>query len=360
MRPILYLIFMLIELLWKLSKRGGSRALVAECLILRQQLQVVRRKRIRAPKLTGFDRVVFAVASLFISSKRLPKLSVVVAHSTLLKFHRALVKRKYSALFSNKIPRKPGPKGPSSELIKIVIETKQKNPLYGCPRIAMLVSQLSGQEIDEHLVRRILRKHPHYPGGGGPSWLAAIGKAKDQLWSLDMFCVESITLQTFWIMIIMDQFTRQIIGFAVHRGSLDGPSACWMFQRARNGRKPKYLSTDHDPLFEFHRWKANLRILDIEEIKSVPEVPWSHPFIERLIGTTRREYLDDTLFWNESDLISKLNLFTKYYNEARVHYSLQGKTPAAKSGGPGINKIDLKNYRWKNYCGGKFSIPIAA
>jgi putative transposase len=56
--------------------------------------------------------------------------------------------------------------------------------------------------------------------------------------------------------------------------------------------KPEYLSTDHDPLFRFHRWLANLRVLEIEEIKSVPCGPVSHPFVERLIGTLRREYFD--------------------------------------------------------------------
>jgi len=55
---------------------------------------------------------------------------------------------------------------------------------------------------------------------------------------------------------------------------------------------PKYVSTDNDPLFRFHRWLADLRILDIEKVKTVPFVPQSHPFVERVIGTLRREYLD--------------------------------------------------------------------
>ena len=65
---------------------------------------------------------------------------------------------------------------------------------------------------------------------------------------------------------------------------------------------PRYLSTDHDPLFEAHRWTANLRVLELDEIKTVPYVPLSHPFVERLIGTIRREFLDHVLFWNGSDL----------------------------------------------------------
>jgi len=66
-----------------------------------------------------------------------------------------------------------------------------------------------------------------------------------------------------------------------------------MFNRVSTGQSlPMHVSTDHDPLFRFHRWLANLRVLEIEEIKSVPHAPVSHPFIERLIGTVRREYLD--------------------------------------------------------------------
>jgi hypothetical protein len=97
----------------------------------------------------------------------------------------------------------------------------------------------------------------------------------------------------------MDQFTRRIIGFGVHSGIMDGVALCWMFHRAIRGQSlPKYLSSDHDPLYQFHQWKANLRVLEVMEIKTIPYMPLSHPFVERLIGTVRREYLDRTLFWN--------------------------------------------------------------
>jgi hypothetical protein len=57
----------------------------------------------------------------------------------------------------------------------------------------------------------------------------------------------------------------------------------------------KYLSSDNDPLYRFHQWQANLRVLELTQIKSIPYVPLSHPFVERLIGTLRREYLDRLL-----------------------------------------------------------------
>ena len=74
----------------------------------------------------------------------------------------------------------------------------------------------------------------------------------------------------------MDQFTRRLIGFGINAGDVDGLALCRMFQKAISETGiPKHLSTDHDPLFEYHRWKANLRILDVEEIKTVPYTPMS-------------------------------------------------------------------------------------
>jgi hypothetical protein len=108
----------------------------------------------------------------------------------------------------------------------------------------------------------------------------------------------------------MDQYTRRIIGFGIHAEAVDGRALCRMFNRAIGCQTvPKYLSSDHDPLYRFHQWQANLRVLDVTEVKTVPYVPLSHPFIERLIGTIRREFLDHVLFWTAADLESKLSAF---------------------------------------------------
>jgi hypothetical protein len=80
----------------------------------------------------------------------------------------------------------------------------------------------------------------------------------------------------------MDQYTRRIVGFGVHAGTIDGVALCRMFNRAIRGQPwmPNFLSSDNDPLYRFHQWQANLRILEVTEIKSVPYVPLSHPFVE--------------------------------------------------------------------------------
>jgi len=133
-----------------------------------------------------------------------------------------------------------------------------------------------------------------------------------------------------------------------------------MFKQAIVGQPlPRCISSDHDPLFRFHRWRANLRVLEIEEIKSVPYTPVSHPFVERLIGTIRREHLDQTLFWNSLDLARKLDEFKSYYNNSRVHQSLGGSTPAEHSGKPRCARAALGSFVWKNYCRGLFQTLVA-
>jgi transposase InsO family protein len=163
-------------------------------------------------------------------------------------------------------------------------------------------------------------------------------------------------------MVLMDHCTRRIVGFAVQAGALDGPSVCRMFNQIVSGaeRLPRALSSDHDPLFEFQRWKANLRILEIEELKTVPYVPLSHPFVERLIGTLRRELLDQVFFWTARDLERKLALFKEYYNRERTHDSLDGVTPAAKAENMTHRPLDLAQYRWRSHCRGLFQLPAPA
>src|SRR5580704_2264895 len=111
---------------------------------------------------------------------------------------------------------------------------------------------------------------------------------KDSLWSIDLFRCESILLKSHWVMVLMDQYSRRIIGFAVHPGTLDGISICMLFNKIISGKHlPKYMSSDNDPILQFHQWKANLRVLGIEEIKPLHYIPMSHPFVEHLIRTCR-------------------------------------------------------------------------
>ncbi len=187
MRDLLILAVHLLVTIAKLLRPGGGRAVAAESLLLIHQLQIVNRSRQRAPNLTTLDRFVLGLTTLFIRPHRIPKVAAMLKPATLLKFHKALVYRKHRP-----------------------------------------------DNSDSH----------------GQSWLSFLAQTKDSLWSLDIFRCESIQLRSHWVMLVMDVFTRRIIGFGVERANIDGVSVCRMFNYATAGEPmPARISTDHDPLF---------------------------------------------------------------------------------------------------------------
>jgi len=362
MKDMLLLFAHLLTTIARLLGPDGAKAVVADSLLMKHQLLIVNRSRRRAPNLSAIDRSLLGFWSLFLSPHRIRRAAIIIRPSTLFKFHDILKMRKYRLLYSSTRRRKPGPKGPSPELVRAIVDLKQRNPRFGCPRIAQQINNAFATDIDKESVRRILSAHYRpQSNDDGPSWLSFLGHAKDSLWSIDLFRCGSILLNSHWVLVVMDQFTRRIIGFGVHAGNVDGIALCCMFNKATSGSDvPKYLSSDNDPLFRYHRWKTNLRILAVEEIKSVLYVPLSHPFIERLIGTIRREYLDRVFFWNAHDLERKLLEFKRYYNRDRVHQSLDGATPAVVNDETQLRHADLNDYSWRSHCNGLYQIPIAA
>ena len=228
----------------------------------------------------------------------------------------------------------------------------------------MLRHQLATLTRKRFGVARILcQNFKKLPDKDGPSWLTFIGHKKDSLWSVDLFRCESILLKSYWVMLVIDIYSRRIIGFSVHTGNPDDIAVCCMFNKIIIGKAlPKCLSSDNDPLFESHRWQANLRILGIKEIKTIPGAPTSHPFVERSIGLCRQEFLNHVLFWNAEDLARKLGQYQNYHNETRAHSSLNKKTPNQKAANDDISNevVPLKNIRWKSHCRGLFNLPVAA
>jgi hypothetical protein len=271
MRDFLILFLHVIVTLARLARPGGVRSVMAESGLVRHQPVVLNRGRKRAPNLRAADRIIASLCTLFMRPARVLRSAIVLKPSTLLHLHSLLRKRKYRLLFSPERRHRPGPKGPQKELIDAVVAMKRRNPSWGCPRIAQQIALAFGVEIDKDVVRRILSVHYRPESdSGSPSWLTFLGQTKDSLWSCDLFRSESATLRTHWVLVVMDQFTRRIIGFGVHGGIVDGAALCRMFQRAIRGQSlPKYLSSDHDPLYRFHQWQANLRVLEVAEIKTI-------------------------------------------------------------------------------------------
>src|SRR5262249_38232401 len=139
----------------------------------KHQLLILNRSRKRSPNLRASDRIVAGLCGLLIPPVRLTRCAIILKPSTLLSFHQALKNRKYRLLFSARLRKKPGPKGPSQEVIAAVVEMKQRNPTWGCPQIAQQIALAFGIEIHKDVVRRILatryRPKPHSVLYGLPS-----------------------------------------------------------------------------------------------------------------------------------------------------------------------------------------------
>jgi putative transposase len=203
MRDLALLFLHLLATVTRLAGPGGARAVVAESVLVKHQLLILNRSRKRAPNLRLADRIVAAVCALLIRPGRLIRSAIVLKPSTLLRFHRALTKRKYRRLFSSNVRKKPGPKGPTQEVMAAVLDMKQRNPTWGCPRIAQQIALAFGIPINKDVVRRILAaRYRPAPDAADPSWLTALGHAKDSLWSIDLFRCESAVLRTHWVLVV--------------------------------------------------------------------------------------------------------------------------------------------------------------
>src|SRR5467141_2283725 len=183
MRDVVTLFLHLIVVLVRLARPGGFRSVIAESTLVRHQLLILNRGRKRAPNLRISDRIIAGLCTLLMRPVRVLRSAIVLRPSTLLRFHHMLIKRKYRLLFSPVDRRRPGPKGPTKELIDAVVEMKRRNPSWGCPRIADQITLAFGVDIDKDFVRRILARHFRPESGSGPSWLTFLGHMKDSLWS---------------------------------------------------------------------------------------------------------------------------------------------------------------------------------
>jgi hypothetical protein len=268
MREFVVLLANLLARLAILLGSRGSRAVLVENRILKHQLLALHRSRPWAPKLRTADRVLLGFFGRFLHRRRLLRAAVILKPATLLRFHRGLRDLKYRFLYSSRPKRKRGPTGPTPELIQAICELKRLNPRFGCPKIAQQLAKALGLEMDKDVVRRVLALH-YRPerGQSRPSWLTFLGHSKNSLWNLDLFRTESILLRNHWLLVVMDQLARRIIGFGVQAAAVDGPALCRMFNQGSSGQRlplsgdmPAEKANDPAPQavgLENYRWQSH-------------------------------------------------------------------------------------------------------
>ena len=159
MRDLLVLFVHLVVPTVRLMRPSGARAIVAESLLLKQQLIIVTRLGRRAPVLSPHDRIVAGLCAGLVRRARLHRCAIVLKPATILSFQRLLVKRKYWDLFSPKRRGRPGPQGSSAEVVTAIVEMKRRNPRFGYQRLADQVDFAFDVPVDKYLARRVLAKH---------------------------------------------------------------------------------------------------------------------------------------------------------------------------------------------------------
>jgi putative transposase len=167
-----------------------------------------------------FDRLIAGLCSLWINPTRLLRSAIALKPSTLLNLHLWFSGNTGCCFRRSADRRRTKRSEPGCHPYRC--DMKQHNPMWGCPRIAEQIALAFDVCINKDVVRRILAAH-YYPSsdGSGPSWLTFIGHLKDSLHSIDLFRCESVALRTYWVLVVLDQYTRRIIGFGIPSGIVD-------------------------------------------------------------------------------------------------------------------------------------------
>ena len=311
--PALLVIHVLTTLA-KLVGPGGAKAIIAENVLVKHQQLIARRSVGKTPKLTTLDKFLCGFLVLFMHPSRIQKAAIVLKPATLTKFRRALLSRNYHRLFSSRKNAKPGPKGPSYELVRVIVELKRRNARFGCPRIAQQINKAFGTNIDKDVVRRVLAKHyhpEHYDGG--PSWSTFFRHTAESLWSIALFQRKSILPNILSSLITIGQCTRRIISFGIAGCHFAQTVFCSLFTaEIPVVEASKLLSPAQGPQFSHHRCRRKFRGVGRKQTFAI--FPRAPPFAERRIGTIRRNHHDYRSNCGAIDLVTEHKVLNKTHN----------------------------------------------
>jgi len=329
---------------------GGIKAIIAESVLLKHQELIARRSVGKMPRLTTSDRFLCGFLTLFMRPGRIRKAAVVLKPATLTKFRRALVCRNYQLLFSSRKKEKPGPKGPSDALVRVIVEFKQRNARFGCPRIAQQINKAFGVHIDKDVVRRVLAKHyrpePYY---GGPSWATFLRYTRDSLSSIPLFRREFVLPRIHSSLLVIGQFTRTIIGCGISGRIFDQTVVCSRFHTAIPViDASRSLRSIHDQPFSHHRCREKL--LGVSRTRTVTILPRSPPVAERRIRTRRRKHHDYRSNYSAIHLDAKHEALNNSDHLFLIPSSLDGKISARISMATAISPAESENFAQKSYC----------
>jgi putative transposase len=315
----------LIALLATLRSALRSRLdLEAEILALRHQLAVLQRGAPRRPRLCQIDRLLWvALLRLWPNWRRAIQ---IVTPETVVRWHR----RAFALAWSWKSRRRrPGRPAIAADLRTLVRQMHAANPLWGAPRLHGELRKL-GIDIAEATVAKYLAADRRRHRPSSQTRRAFLANHVSQLASIDFFTVPTATFRVLFVFIVLAHDRRRI----VHVNVTAHPTAAWTAQQLREAwpwdSAPRFLLRDRDAIYGVEVRRAT-RMIGLEEVVTAPRAPWQKPFVERVIGSLRRECLDHLIVWNERALRCHLQQYLAYYYDWRTHLALAKDAPVPRA-----------------------------
>jgi transposase InsO family protein len=208
------------------------------------------------------------------------------------------------------------------DVVRLIKEMSRANPLWGSPRIqgelAKLAIDVAKSTVEKYMARR--RKPP------SPTWRAFLTNHLDGIAAIDFFVVPTATFRVLFVFVVLRCDRRRVVHFNVTAH----PSAAWTAQQIVNAFPDDtaltFLTRDRDAIYG-EVFRDRVKNMGIEEVLSAARSPWQNPYVERLIGSIRRECLEHVIVLGENHLRRILRSYIGYYNESRTHLSLAKDAP---------------------------------
>jgi transposase InsO family protein len=295
-------------------------ALEAEILVLRQQINVLRRTRPRRLPFISVDRLILGgVCRLF------PKMYdalAIVRPDTVIRWHRA----GFRLYWRWKLRHLCGRPSVPLEIRRLILQMSLANPLWGAPRIHGELLKL-GIEIGQTSVAKYMARRRAPPSQG---WKTFLRNHADGIAAMDLFVVPTISFRLLYGLLIMGHGRRQILWFGVTAH----PTAEWIANQLTQAcgweQIPRYLVRDRDGAYG-EIFMRRVRSIGIRDRPTSPRSPWQNAYAERLIGSIRRECTDHIVAFGERHLRHVLLSYMSYYNSTRTHLSLNKDAPMSRA-----------------------------
>jgi transposase InsO family protein len=242
---------------------------------------------------------------------------VLVKPATVIDWHR-----KGFRLYWRRRSRHLGRPRMSREIRDLIRQMSQANPLWGAPRIHGELLKL-GIEVSQATVGRYLPWRPKAPS---PTWRSFLHNHMHDIAAVDMFLVVTATFQLLYALVVLDHERRKVIHFDVTRN----PTQAWLARQITEAfpwnTAPRFLLRDRDASYG-QTFRDRVQAMAIEEVVTAPRSPWQNAYVERIIGSIRRECLDHVIIFDEHHLRRALSAYFQYHHHSRTHLSLDKDCP---------------------------------